>query len=57
MINAVGQPLTRLANVLALIRLLNRTKLMHSRFRIDWVLVDELAGGPTPGATRHLGRH
>ena len=27
-----------------------------SRFRIDWVLVDELAIGPAPKATRHLDR-
>ncbi len=27
-----------------------------SRFRIDWVLVDELAIGPAPRATRHLDR-
>lgn len=29
---------------------------MPSRFRIDWVLVDELAIGPAPRATRHLDR-
>ena len=27
-----------------------------SRFRINWVLVDELAIGPAPRATRHLDR-
>lgn len=27
-----------------------------SRFRIDWVLVDELAIGPAPSADRHLDR-
>ena len=29
---------------------------MPSRFCIDWVLVDELAIGPAPRATRHLDR-
>jgi hypothetical protein len=28
----------------------------HRRFRIDWVLVDELAIGPAPRAERHLYR-
>ena len=28
----------------------------HQRFRIDWVLVDELAIGPAPRAPRHLER-
>ena len=28
----------------------------QSRFRIDWVLVDELAIGPAPRADRHLDR-
>jgi hypothetical protein len=28
----------------------------NSRFRIDWVLVDELAIGPAPSADRHLDR-
>ena len=31
-------------------------KSVHKRFRIDWVLVDELAIGPAPRATRHLDR-
>lgn len=29
---------------------------MPNRFRIDWVLVEELAIGPAPRATRHLDR-
>jgi predicted protein tyrosine phosphatase len=29
---------------------------VHSRFRIDWVLVNELAIGPAPRAERHLAR-
>ena len=28
----------------------------QQRFRIDWVLVDELAIGPAPRAPRHLER-
>jgi hypothetical protein len=28
----------------------------HSRFLLDWVLVDELAIGPPPRASRHLDR-
>ena len=29
---------------------------IHQKFRIDWVLVDELAIGPAPRASRHLDR-
>ncbi len=30
--------------------------MVASRFRVDWVLVDELAIGPAPSADRHLDR-
>ena len=28
----------------------------HSRFKIDWILVDQLAIGPAPQADRHVDR-
>ena len=37
-------------------RAVEQHQLMPSRFRIDWVLVDELAIGPAPRATRQLDR-